>query len=159
MRSAGRLSPEARLRATKPCSHRNTSVPCSSDDGAATTAGAVQRQRCNLKAVGSAPDGAGLRPPERGVPGQCRRAEWLHSARHIRHRSCGTDPSDEWGTGPVNRFTQQRRAKSGTVVGLIALALPFLCSVLFKGSFLSPKVGAIIYCAGCKEENDEHGDH
>ena len=59
--------------------------------------------------AGSAPHGAGLRPPGRGVPGPCRRPERLHRTRHTRNSSRGMTLSKERATLTVNRFVQQRR--------------------------------------------------
>ena len=48
MRNPGRQSPQARLRATRHCGHRNTSVAGFGDDGADITAGALQRRKCTV---------------------------------------------------------------------------------------------------------------
>ena len=47
--------------------------------------------------VGSAPQGAGLRSPGRGVPSACGRAERLHRARHPRHKGRGISLSGRRG--------------------------------------------------------------
>ena len=57
--------------------------------------------------VGSAPHGAGLRPPGRRVPGWCCRAERLHRARHPRHEGRGISLSGRRGSPAVSRFVQQ----------------------------------------------------
>src|SRR5690606_19447609 len=57
--------------------------------------------------AGSAPHGAGLRPPGRGVPDPCRRPERLHRTRHTRNSSRGMTPSGERGTLTVSQFVQQ----------------------------------------------------
>jgi hypothetical protein len=73
---------QAPWRATRPSAQRNTSAARSGDNGAATTAEAVPKPRCIVKTAGSASSGAGLRPSDRRVSGQCRRSEWTHRARH-----------------------------------------------------------------------------
>ena len=48
MRNPGKPSPRVQLRATRRYAHRNTSDARFGDDGPATTAGAVQKQKCTV---------------------------------------------------------------------------------------------------------------
>ena len=49
--TAGAVAGNEALRATRHCGHRNTSAARSGDDGAATTAGAVQRYEPGQKTI------------------------------------------------------------------------------------------------------------
>ena len=121
MPSRGRRSRQARSRATKHCGHRNTSAVRSDDPSRQHPADAPAGQwmerisppkpRRNKNALrqtpGSTPYGTGLRPPSRGVPGSCCRAERLHRARHPRHKGRRIGLSGETGSPVIRWFVQQ----------------------------------------------------
>ena len=108
--SLGSLAPLERSHETKPSAHHGASGGPSGDDGAAITARAAQRPRCDLcQTTWPAADRPGLRPSGRRVPGPCRRAERLHRARHTHHGSRGMSLSGERETPAIRRFVQQSR--------------------------------------------------
>jgi len=105
--SRGRPIAPGQPRATKPFGHRNIS-----DGTLATMERLPPPEPCRdenalCKTAGSAPHGAGLRPPGRGVPGSCCCAEQLHRARHPGYEGRRIGRSRDSGSPTVSRFVQQ----------------------------------------------------
>ena len=80
--------------------------------------------------VGSASHGAGLRPPGRGVPDSCCRAERLHRARHPRRKGRGISLSGRRAGPAVSLFVQQRRSKKIFLL-IIGKRKPALAEIRF----------------------------
>ena len=105
-------SPTAREQspATKPCARHAASVEPSGDDGAAITAEAASKRRCDFRQTpGPAPHGAGLRPSGGRVPSKSSRPERLHCPWHTRHSGRRISLSGVSGSLAIKPFVQQSR--------------------------------------------------
>lgn len=102
MRSRGRLSPQARSRATKLRGHRNTSAVRSGDVGADITAEAAQRRKCVASNSWGSASWRGTSTARSLSSDSCCRPERLHRAGHPRHKARGTSLSGGRGSPAIS---------------------------------------------------------